>query len=225
MHPELTVIVPVLDRPANVEPLVTSFLENCPPDSHLMFVATDGDKDELDAVRASLQDRIYLLLTKRISWPNKINEAFLKVRDHTDWVLFGADDIAFHEGWFEQTKPFRDQDEIMVIGTNDLGNPRVIAGDHSTHTLVRASYLGTIDDPNAIVHTGYRHTFVDDELLWTAKLRGVWVHCPSAVVEHLHPYWNKSRWDSTYAQGDLSLKHDGRLWRKRCKLLGLEWVS
>lgn len=218
MVTELVCLIPVLDRPKHVKRLMESHAESGTP-GDLIFVATEGDDREIKALD---KHGATYMTTRRISWPNKINEAFLKVRDTTDWVLFGADDVKFYPDWFENTRPYRDQPEIMVIGTNDLGNPRVIAGDHTTHPLVRSTYLGTVDDPEAIVHTGYRHWCVDDEFLWTAKLRGAWASCPTAVIEHMHPYWQKAEWDSTYAQGELNNKADMRLWGKRAPLLGLQ---
>lgn len=214
---ELVCLVPVLDRPKNVKRLMDSHAASETP-GRLLFVATEGDDRE---IRALDKHGAEYVTTKRISWPNKINETYRQIRESCEWVLFGADDVDFHQDWFANTRPYRDQPEIMVIGTNDLGNPRVIAGDHTTHPLVRATYMGTVDDPEAIVHTGYRHWCVDDEFLWTAKKRGVWASCPTAIIEHLHPYWKKGSWDATYSQGELNNKADMRLWGKRCHLLGL----
>lgn len=217
---DLIVLVPVLDRPANVSPLVASHALSDTPGS-LCFVVTRGDDAELEAVDASGADYI---LTDAVTWPEKINAAYQMIHAErlAEWVLFGADDITFHEGWWDATAPLRAQPEINVIGTNDLGNPRVIAGDHTTHPLVRSTYLGTIDDPDAIVHTGYHHWCVDDEFLWTAKLRGCWAFCPGAVIEHNHPYWGKGAWDDTYTRGEANHEADMALWRERAKLLGLE---
>src|SRR4051812_11506898 len=125
MTDELIVLVPVLDRPKNVSRLIDSFVNSKTP-GRLVFIASEGDDREIKAIEDNGAE---LLVTSSVSWPRKINEAYLKHRHLADWFLFGADDIDFHEGWFANTKPFRDQPEIMVIGTNDLGNPRVIAGD------------------------------------------------------------------------------------------------
>lgn len=224
MSDRLIVIVPVLDRPQNVEPLVASFYKGCPDTARLVFSATWGDDAEKDAIERVMSYRVQVSPTASVTWPEKINETYREIHDRNlaDWVLFGADDIDFHEGWWDATKPFRDQPEIMVIGTNDLGNPRVIAGEHTTHALVRSSYIGTIDDPTSIVHTGYQHWCVDDEFLWTAKLRGVWAFCPTAIVEHFHPYWEKGKWDATYAKGEANSAADMALWRERAPLLGLQ---
>ncbi len=220
---DLVVIVPVLDRPQNVAPLCASFsLSNTP--GRLMFVVTRGDDAELAAVEASGENYV---LTEKVTWPDKINLAYRMIHNNhlAEWVLFGADDVRFYEGWWDATSPFRAQPEICVIGTNDLGNPRVTAGDHTTHPLVRASYMGTIDDPDSVVHGGYAHSFVDDEFLWTAKMRQAWAFAPTAIIEHYHPFWNKSEWDATYEKGQATLEADKALWFARAPLLGLQVVQ
>ncbi len=217
----LIVLVPVLNRPQNVAPLIESFEASGTP-GLLTFVVTNTDGKEERAILQAQVERVGFVTTTNITWPDKINWAYQRVRDTADWVLFGADDITFHEGWWDATKPLRDVPEISVIGTNDLGNPRVIAGEHTTHALVRSSYLGTVDDPDAIVHTGYKHWCVDDEFLWTAKMRGCWAFCPGAVIEHNHPYWKKAEWDDTYTKGEENSAADLALWAERAPLLGLE---
>ncbi len=214
----LIVLVPVLNRPQNVAPLIESFEASGTPGA-LIFVMTEGDADEQTVVKAATP---YWMESPLVTWPEKINWAYNYVRDNADWVLFGADDITFHEGWWDATGPLRAVPEVSVIGTNDLGNPRVIAGEHTTHALVRSTYLGTVDDPDSIVHTGYKHWCVDDEFLWTAKMRGCWSFCPGAVIEHNHPYWKKGEWDDTYAKGEENSAADLALWAERAPLLGLE---
>lgn len=224
MSEELIVLVPLYLRHKHVGRLLTSFAGSGAP-GKVVFVVTESDTQVLVAVEASGADYI---LTQKVSWPHKINAAYLALREEANWFLFAADDIDFHPGWWEATQPLRDQPKIMVIGTNDLGNPRVMAGDHATHALVGSTYMGTIDDPEAIVHTGYRHWCVDDEFVWTAKLRGAWSPCLGSIVEHLHPYWSassgkkKGAWDATYAQGESGSVADMNLWKKRARLLGLQ---
>lgn len=216
----LVVLVPVLNRPQNVVPLVESFLDTTP--GRLCFV---GQYDDSDAEKVAVHDacvayeQVTAIWSSARTWPEKINLAYRTVRMAADWVLFGADDVTFHDGWFEQTAALRAQPEISVIGTNDLGNPRVLSGDHAVHPLVRSSYIGTVDDPDAIVHTGYHHWCVDDEFIITAKIRGVWAPCLTAVVEHNHPYWQKGKWDATYAKGESRAVEDQKLWQSRIPLL------
>jgi hypothetical protein len=97
-----------------------------------------------------------------------------------------------------------------------------LAGEHTTHPLIRREYVdkfGTIDEPVKVVHEGYRHWAVDDELVATAKARGAWAFCREAIVEHLHPYWRRGKWDDVYALGQANASADMALWAKRKPLV------
>lgn len=235
---ELAVLVPVLNRPQNVKPLVDSFLVGCPEGSALHFIVDPNDLNEYGEVirYASSEphwiERIEVDERDALTWPAKINYAVADTmgRTNPDWYLFAADDITFTPGWWEATEELRNDEGIGVIGTSDsasgLGNPRVAAGEHTCHPLVRASYvrsMGTIDEPGLAVHPGYYHWCVDDELVWTAKSRNAWAFCREAVIEHHHPYWDKGiQWDDTYALGESKANEDMKLWSYRAQhVLGL----
>jgi hypothetical protein len=139
------------------------------------------------------------------TWGEKINVGIQTIP--AKWYLCAADDVRFHTGWWKATAELRDTKHVMVIGTNDLGNPRVIAGDHTCHPLVRGTYARTPNRdggpfcPETITHWG-----VDDVIVNRAKHEGVWAPCLDAVIEHLHPYWQPEQvaWDQTYAEGEAS---------------------
>lgn len=223
---ELAVLVPVLNRPDNLAPLIASFLATTPGTLH---VIGDGvaDPAEYTAFTLHATERVIWEQTSLVTWPEKINEGVGRVE--AEWYLFGADDVRFPPGWWDATKELRNDERIGVIGTNDSatgnGNPRVAAGEHTCHPLVRGEYVlhrGTIDVPGFAVHPAYSHWYVDDELIWTAKLRQAWAFCPGAVVEHLHPYWGLSEMDDTYHLGEVHAAEDMALWHDRAvRLLGL----
>lgn len=229
---ELAVLVPVLTRPQNVAPLVESFFAGCPKNSILLTIINSDDSAEYAAIHAEQPGTRWWVLdvgTQDRSWPCKINEGVLYLAD-ADWYLFAADDVTFVPGWWEATKGLRDDPTVGVIGTNDSatghGNPRVAVGDHTCHPLVRATYIqdqGTMDQRGLAVHPGYAHWCVDDELVYTAKLRNAWAFCREAVLEHHHPYWDKSiPWDDTYAKGEANNAADMALWKYRAEhVLGL----
>ena len=75
-------------------------------------------------------------------------------------------------------------------------------GDHATHLLIPAAYIdehgASWDGPKVVCHEGYRHWYVDDEIVTAAKQRGVWAMALGLQVEHLHPVWGKAENDDTY---------------------------
>lgn len=208
----LVIAIPVLARPHRV-PIVMSNVA-ATSSGRLLFIANEDDADEI----AALQDHgadFLLVPPSRGSWACKINAAFDASTE--EWLFTGADDLKFHPEWFERAMRWATEN-TGVIGTNDICNPRVMTGEHSTHSLFRRSYVerfGTIDEPGKVLCEKYRHDHVDDEAIATAKARGVYAHAFDSIVEHLHPMVGKSPEDSTYALGR-KFSHEGRrLFHKR----------
>ena len=216
---ELACLIPVLDRPANVAPLIASWKASRTP-GKLVFLATATDAPEIAALEAN--NAVYYT-TYAITWPQKQNWGVNRVV--ADWYLFGADDITFTPGWWDEVMKVAQSTGARVIGTNDQANPRVIAGDHSTHTVIARSYIremGTIDADEAVC-AFYHHNFVDDELLWTAKMREEWAVASKAVVAHHHPIFDQTvPDDATYQRGMANWQADMALFQQRATdLLGL----
>lgn len=202
------IIIPVLGRPHRAR-LVFDSIEDTTPEPHrVLFVANESDTDEIDAVRAIPGAELMVMEGRHRpvdwerqpgDWAKKINRAY---RESTEPLLFlAADDLLFHAGWLKAAQA-KLRKGIGVVGTNDLGSPRVIAGLHATHVLVTREYatkFGTVDGPGQVLVECYPHEFVDDELVGTAKMRQAWAFAFDSHVEHLHPSWGKaSRNDPIY---------------------------
>jgi glycosyltransferase involved in cell wall biosynthesis len=191
----VAILVPVLNRPHRVEPLLDSIARATPNPHVVLFICDPGDRAEQDAIAAAGG----WMISPGGNYASKINAG---IRATSEPLIFtGADDLDFHPGWLKHASALM-SDTIGVVGTNDLCNPRVIDGEHSTHSLVARWYaqLGTIDEPDSgkLLHEGYPHEFVDDELIATAKHRGAYAHAHRAVVEHLHPDAGKAPTDALY---------------------------
>lgn len=218
----LVILVPVLRRPANVAPLLASIQENTAllGGCRVLFLASPDDDAEHDALRAAGAD--WVCMTERWEgrgdFARKINHG---ARISTEPYLFlGADDLRFHAGWAEAAMA-RMVGRIGVVGTNDLGNRRVMAGRHSTHSLVSRTYVeehGTIDERGKVLHEGYPHEFVDDELVGTAMKRRMWAFARDSLVEHMHPLWGKAASDPIYAAMETRMTAGEPLYRQRRRL-------
>jgi len=164
-------------------------------------MVTPEDVDVRDAVGHAGGRHLLVPWRPIGDYARKINEG---IAHTTEPLIFtGADDIHFHPGWFEKACSQLDE-RAGVVGTWDMSNRRT-KWDHSTHSLVTREYarLGTIDQPGRLLHEGYPHEYVDDELVGTAKHRKAYRHCRGAVVEHLHPMVGKAPTDELYdAQAD-----------------------
>lgn len=220
------VLVPVLDRPRLVAPLVSSLHDSTSAERgdgwhvRLVFVCSPEDAREIAAVRAAGLEPLLA------DWPpgpgdyaRKINHAARLAEE--PWLFTGADDLRFHPGWLRACVSEHVRTGALVIGTNDLGNPWVMNGRYATHLLVHRDWLarGTIDQPGVIFHEGYDHNCVDTELVETARARRSYAFAKTAHVEHLHPSWRKGVDDSTYAKGRAHHRDDRRLLATRQRLI------
>lgn len=222
------ILVPVLRRPHRVKPLLDSIAKATPERHVTTLVLSAADTATRDAIieaRTAGYDPDLLVVPGTGGQPGdyaaKIHAA-LAVTDG-DWVFTGADDLAFHAGWLTAALTCARESGADVIGTNDLYNPRVLAGNHSTHSLVRRAYItdpgAAWGEPGHLFCEQYGHEFLDDELVGVAKSRGTFAACLESVVEHLHPYAGKAPRDAVYdlghrlnAQGAALYDQRRRLW-------------
>lgn len=212
------VVLPVLNRPHRAL-LVYSSVMASQGEIPLrpVFVLSFNDRTQLDAVRQTGSDFIQLYEGRRPGdYARKINTAAALTKE--PWIFTAADDVHFHPGWADHAVAFAKHKRLRAIGVNDLGR---WSSRHrvppAPHFLVARSYfeLGTADQPNEIFHTGYDHTYVDTEFMWTASARKEYGYCADAIVEHLHPVWRKGKRDPIYAIGSAKTSTDLRLFRQR----------
>lgn len=221
----VAVLIPVLDRPERAATVADSVVES-DQRARPVFLCSPGDDAEIAAVDATGHASVVVPWpVGRGDWARKNNLGIRLVED--EWVLLGADDLRFHPGWFDACLDVAYRTDACVVGTNDMGNSRVVAGNHSTHPLVHRDYLGcgTIDEDGKILHEGYWHNYVDDEFVQTAQARGTFAPARFAYVEHLHPNWGKGRDDATYRRGLERFDDDRRLYEQRKRLWEPLWRS
>ncbi len=208
----IDLLIPVLRRPQNAQPLVDSIHRNTCVDHQVVFICSADDEAEIAACKVT---NAHVEMIDRDGYAEKINHgAWLS---GADFVFLGADDLRFHLGWDIEAIRVWDTTGMPVIGTNDLGNPSVMAGKHATHSLVHHSYLaqGTIDDTTKLLHEGYAHNWVDTEFVETAISRAAFDFAKESHVEHLHPIWKKGVNDPVYALGRERYHDDRRIFMRR----------
>jgi hypothetical protein len=214
---DLAILVPMLGRAHRVAPLLESIRE-ATPDARVLFLVTTGDLPVIDVLDSIGAERVELPGRTRGDYAVKINTGY---RLTAEPLLFlAADDLHFHPGWFEQATA-KLTPGVGVVGTNDLCNRRTMRGEHSTHSLVTREYVerfGTIDEPGKILHEGYVHEFVDDELVGTARKRRAYAHAAKAVVEHLHPMNGQAPMDSLYRRQGMRMRASRDLYQRRRQL-------
>ncbi|WP_167379793.1 glycosyltransferase family 2 protein [Amycolatopsis pretoriensis] len=211
------VVVPVMRRPQNAEPFMAT-LRATTGLATVYAVADVADTETADAWRHAGAQVIDYDGDTPGTFSEKMNTGY---RETTEpWIFLTGDDVAFRPGWLDHAQATAG-DDLHVIGTNDLGNPAVIAGEHATHILIRRAYVdetgASWDGPKVLAHEGYRHWFVDNEIVTAARRRGVWGMALASVVEHLHPRWGKADTDDVYALGESRAIPDRHLFERRAR--------
>ena len=214
---QTAVLVPVLRRPQNAEP----FMRSLRATTGLATVYAVANQDDPETVKAWDEAGATILYADGISFAAKVNAGYAQTTE--PWLFITGDDVRFHPGWLDHAQEAA-ADEHSVVGTNDLGNPRVVRGEHATHMLIRRSYADEVgvswDGPGSVCHEGYRHWFVDDEIVTAARQRGAFAFAPGSIVEHLHPAWGKGEQDEVYELGQESQDTDRALFIERASLVG-----
>jgi hypothetical protein len=211
------VLVPVMRRPKNAAPFMASLRKTSSVD---VYALADAGDDE--TIRAWREVGAVVLIRRYAAdrggtFAEKVN--FGADSTSEPWLFLVGDDVRFRPGWLDQAQQTARDTGCAVVGTNDLSNPRVMAGDHGTHLLIDRGYVDKVgaswDGPGVVCHEGYRHWFVDDELVTVAKQRGQWAHAASSIVEHLHPLWGKADSDEVYALGQSHAEADAKVFAGR----------
>lgn len=196
---DLVIIVPMLGRAHRVNPLLES-IQKTAHGARVLFMVTPGDHEVCATIDDAGGQWFPVPYYPIGDYARKINAGY-RLTDES-LIFMAADDLLFHPGWVDAIRK-QLAPGIGVVGTNDLGSPRVMTGEHSTHSLITREYAdtyGLIDQPGSILYEGYPHEWVDDELVGTAKHRGAWAMALDSHVEHLHPNWGKAPNDPMYSQ-------------------------
>lgn len=219
----LAVVIPTFGRAGKLAAVTRNVLNSSQTPVSLFFVVEQDDLESIaETVRLSEEDRASgIINTRKRSYAGAANTAVRELLGHGfDYFFLGADDLDFKPGWDTEVLKAAESG-ALVIGTNDLHNPYVLAGTHATHIMVSRNFLTDpqyVYDPDMaglVMFEGYDHNFVDTELVDAAKAAGVFVPCLTSVVEHLHPDWGGSPWDATYAKTRVHMQDDHALFRSR----------
>lgn len=139
-----------------------------------------------------------------------------------DLVVIGQDDFWWHKNWLEESLDVMEKTGAKVVGYNDgfAGRPEYSVGWLVDRKYVEDNSL-SIGFPNVIFNPHYKKNFSDTELNDTAKARGVWAYAHKALLEHLHPTFQKAPNDKTYSELERHLTQDMELYNSRKHL----WVG
>lgn len=213
----IAILVPVLGRAQQIKPLLASIESSTTTEHRVVLIFSPGD----DAIKEAKGSKALVLTTNwqpgRADYAKKLALGYHSTDE--PWLFQGATDLVFYPGWDVQALRVAERTGCTVIGTNDLGNPLVKRGQHSTHTLFARSYIdkwgGVSDGTGLIFSEAYDHQWTDSEFIETATRRKQFTFAKRSIVEHLHPHWGKSEMDSTYEKAHLHTSEDMKMFMRR----------
>jgi len=215
---QTAVIVPVMRRPDNALP----FMQSLRATTGLATVYAVCDFDDAETIKAWAEAGAEILQGSAHgadpgTFAQKVNTGYRETVE--PWLFITGDDVRFHPGWLDRAQYVAAATGARVVGTNDLGSERVQRGDHATHILIHRDYVDNVgaswDGPGVVAYEGYRHWFVDDEIVTAAKDRGLWAAAVDSIVEHLHPMFGKADQDDVYRLGQAAADTDRKTFAER----------
>lgn len=190
------------------------------PSATAWFVCEAGDEIEQTTVRAHGG----IVLVRSGTFSEKANYAWRSIPETAPWLFLVGDDVVFHDEWLERAVGHATSQDVAVCATNDLANWKVMAGKHGTHLLIASDYVRSLgaswDGPDILCHEGYRHWYVDNEIVALAKQRQTFGAAPTSIVEHRHPTVGKADHDSTYEAANSARLADLHRYRHRARAHG-----
>lgn len=207
----LSIIIPTLGRAHVLMPLADNIAQATPQGRcRTVWVLDHADKDS----RTVLYDIRKTHPDQYVVWcdgtcPVKTNAGWHEFPN--EFVLPTADDVVFHDGWWEAAAAAFEDPGVHVVGTRDL-SPLTTDGSHTTMPIIRGSYINDPGcvwrEPGRIFHEGYHHGWIETEVWQLARARGVAKWVPESVIEHLHPDWGTRPLDTTDLKGNMVGKGD-----------------
>ena len=215
----IDILIPTYGRADRLASVAANIHDATEVEHRVVFIIEDGDPASFLAAEKTGDRTIVLINESERNYAGACQTGYECTP--APYLFCGADDLRFHKGWDHAAlDTMTALPHLRVVGTNDLCNPYVSAGMHSTHSLVDRRYLdeigGTVDaGPGSFLPTCFQHNYTDTEFIGTAKMRAVFAPCMDSIVEHLHHGSGKSTYDETYAKGDSHMSDDSALYDER----------
>jgi hypothetical protein len=209
------IIVPVLWRHHTAGPFMASLAATGELDRVQVTVA--ACRADVGALHSWSSHNVQLVKVsdERPTFAQKANDVYL--RTEAPWLLLVGDDVEWRSGWLDALLTVARESGALVVGTNDGGMQA--RAEMSPHPLIERAYVdergASWDGPRRVCHEGYRHNYVDREILAVAQARGVYAFAHQALVRHLHHGNGVSPVDSTYEVGTRHLQADKATFLRR----------
>jgi hypothetical protein len=128
-----------------------------------------------------------------------------------DWLVLGADDVEWGEGWLDEALKVAKETGAEFIGLYDGHHD---LSDLAPHYMVSAGFT-SIHLGGVMIPPAYTSWSFDRELTERAQGMGVYAPAHNARVIHSHPAWGTAEMDDTYKAGHAAHENDRAVFRDR----------
>lgn len=145
-------------------------------------------------------------------YADRVNFAYkvLNSVDPAPWFMAVDESARFRPGWLDKAQEVAKIYGASAIGTNDLLDDRVRAGETSHMVLLRRSYVdehgGSWDGAGSIFYEGYATQLMHEELVNAGKLRGQYQAASGAHIEKVY---------AAVPEDENQVRADGLLFQRR----------
>lgn len=213
---KIAIIIPTRGRPDKVGKMLANIKATTTLPYEVYFGIDPDDSATIAACRELKANAIVNQVPSK--YGPTINNCYHKTSE--PFLMLGADDIEFTQGWDREMMACMDDPKIGIVGHYDNW-PIGKTGKHGSHLLIRRDYIrtysGVEDEADTIYSTAYYHYNTDIETEQTAMKRGAFV-MSNAVIHHHHWCNGEVPKDETYirAMND-NMVHDIQVYNQRRK--------
>jgi hypothetical protein len=211
----VAILIPTTGRPQQMFANVGKLLEQEWPKDVNVSIYLSVPKDDAETLKEAKKLKGDVKLVSRPSNTTAVqgwNAAYIEaVKDGADWLVLGADDVIWHEGWLGLALKTAKKTGAAMVGLNDGHHDINIFGPHYLMSVkFTQDVLGGVYIP-----PHYASWSFDREVCDRAKERGLYAPCHEAMAEHLHPEWKTAEMDSTYSLGYVHHAKDRQMYEAR----------
>jgi glycosyltransferase involved in cell wall biosynthesis len=211
----ISVILPTRGRPAQAVACVKRLFETTLGyDVECVIVVDRADAETLNALTAlaDLPVVIHKMPGEFSTAPEKYNAGLAVARADTgkDWLVSGADDLYWHDGWLDAALAHEND------GFIGLWDGHTDPSDCATHAMVTREFIEQVTF-GYMAFPWYGAWYSDLEVRDLTRRAGRrYVVAKDAVVEHRHPTFGNAPTDETYLAGKKFHNADRRqYWRRK----------
>ena len=186
----ISICIPSMGRSKRLDEMIKSAISTAGSAHRLEFCIFLDKADIESEYLGTLKNKLVL---KGPSMPVSLLTNFLFAQSSGSIIMYAADDIIFRtQDWDDRVEESLSLPGKWLVHANDLSRN---AGEIATHGFVLREYSESL---GYLIPPYFEALFCDTYLTWLARKSDGEIYLKNVQIEHMHPDWGKSAFDSTY---------------------------